>query len=496
MNATLQTPLCGLLGCDYPVVLAGMGGVARSALVAAVSEAGGFGFLGMVREAPALIRDEIRQVRAATTRDFGINLIPAATKPALLEAELEVALAERVAAVTLFWDIRHDIIARLRAAGCLVLCQIGSLDEAQEAVAAGAHILIAQGVEAGGHVRGEQPLATLLRAVTAHVSVPVLAAGGIIDGKGLAAALALGAQGAVVGTGFLATRESFAHDYHKDRIVAARADETLLTEAFHIHWPKGAKVRVLPNSVTRGERGDPFAGGERRPIGEELGRPVYLFSTESPLRDMTGDFEAMAIYAGAGAGAIDRVPSAAERLGAIVEEAARILGNGAGAAEDAVNAPSSPACSMHEADDAYMGYAGRAELVAFLNELLEAERAGARVTLRTALAAQDDRIVALMHAIQRDEAKWCAMLLRHLKALGETPSTKVGAFYGKAMAIEELAARIAFLNRGQGWVVRKLREMLPRIRDDGLHAELAEMLRSHEANIARATLPAAPDVSA
>lgn len=156
-----------------------------------------------------------------------------------------------------------------------------------------------------------------------------------------------------------------------------------------------------------------------------------------------------------------------------------------GSAEKPSAELSSPACSMHEADDAYMGYAGRDELVAFLTELLEAERAGARVTLETAREA-GGALAELMLAIQRDEARWCGMLSRHLKALGAAPSAKVGAFHGKAMAISDLFERTGFLNRGQGWVVRKLREMLPRVRDDGLHADLTEMLRSHETNIARA----------
>lgn len=147
---------------------------------------------------------------------------------------------------------------------------------------------------------------------------------------------------------------------------------------------------------------------------------------------------------------------------------------------------SSPACSMHEADEAYMGYAGKDELIALLNELLEAERAGARVTLESAAAAGSGAIAELMRTIQRDEARWCGMLQHRLKALGGAPSSKVGAFYGKAMAIADLGERIAFLNRGQGWVVRKLREMLPRVRDNQLHADLTQMLRSHEANIAMA----------
>lgn len=149
-------------------------------------------------------------------------------------------------------------------------------------------------------------------------------------------------------------------------------------------------------------------------------------------------------------------------------------------------APASPACSMHEADDAYMGYASKEELVTFLNELLEAERAGTGVALRSADAAGGTRFVGLLRDIHKDEARWCAMLLRQLKALDMPASTKIGAFQEKAMAIEPLPERIAFLNRGQGWVVKKLREMMPKVRDDALHRDLADMLESHVANIERA----------
>src|SRR4029078_8871937 len=164
----------------------------------------------------------------------------------------------------------------------------------------------------------------LVQQVAQRVDVPVLAAGGIVNGIDLAAVLAQGAQGAVIGTAFLATRESFAHEYHKNRIVAANEGETIHTEAFHINWPKGAPVRVLSNSVTRGEHGDPHTG-HLRAIGEEAGRPIYLFSTDSPLRNMTGNFEAMDLYAGEGAGRINSIPRAAELLANIVEEAAQYL---------------------------------------------------------------------------------------------------------------------------------------------------------------------------
>lgn len=134
-------------------------------------------------------------------------------------------------------------------------------------------------------------------------------------------------------------------------------------------------------------------------------------------------------------------------------------------------------------DDSRMGFAGKHELVDCLNELLEAERAGARVTLETARATANPAIAELMQHIQRDEARWCAMLLRRIRSLGGIASPRMGAFYAKAMAIDDLAARIVFLNRGQGWVVRKLREIIPRVREVSLHADLNHMLSSHIANI-------------
>ena len=148
--------------------------------------------------------------------------------------------------------------------------------------------------------------------------------------------------------------------------------------------------------------------------------------------------------------------------------------------------PSSPACLAHEADDAYMGYATKAELAAFLNELLEAERAGTGVALKSVQQSGGTPYGELLGDIHRDEARWCAMLLKQLKVLGAPASGRIGAFQEKAMAIEGLPERIAFLNRGQGWVVRKLREMLPKVRDDGLHRDLTDMLHSHQTNIARA----------
>lgn len=481
----LHTPVCDLLCCDAPIVLAGMGGVARSELVAAVTEAGGFGFLGMVRESPELIASEIAAVRAHTLRPFGVNLIPAATRPERLAAELQACLDARVHAVTLFWDLSVETVRRLRGEGVLVVCQVGSPDEARAAEDAGADILIAQGLEAGGHVRGQTRLPMLLPQVLQAVDLPVLAAGGLVDGQDLAAVMRSGAQGAVFGTAFLATRKSFAHDFHKQRIVEAQPGQTVHTQAFHINWPRGAYVRVLPNSVTRGERGDPFAA-ERQAIGAEGQRSIYLFSTNSPLRSMSGDFEAMALYAGEGAGRLDDIPSAGERLRAIADGArARLQAARLGEPADDVDAPesSSPVCYADQAADSYMGYADNDELAGELNILLEAERAGARVAARLVSEAPDAAFKALARVIHADEVKWCRALFAALTELKVEPSAVVGAFYESAMAIDGPQARLAFVNRGQGWVVRKLRGLTPRVRDARLHAMLSEMLAAHVDNI-------------
>ncbi|MDR2297439.1 MAG: nitronate monooxygenase [Comamonas sp.] len=468
-----RTVLCDLLGCRHPVLLAGMGGVSRSELVVAVTEAGGFGFLGMVREPPALIRTEVERVRQHTDRPFGVNLIPAATDPQLLSDQVELCIALRVPVVGLFWDVDHAVIARLREAGIVVVHQVGSAAEALLAQEAGAQALIAQGVEAGGHVRGRLPLMELLNQVLSVVSVPVAAAGGLSDGRDVARVLAQGAQAAVLGTALMATHESFAHDYHKQRLVQAHAGDTMLTEDFHINWPPHAAVRVLANSVTSCERGDPSVL-ERTVIGDEEGRPIYLFSTDSPLRSMTGNYEAMALYAGKGVDRITSVEPAGERVQRIVAEAAQHWRLLEGETVDVA----SPVCYAADVERER-----HAPVIARLDELLEAERAGARVTLRSAAHAQDGDMRELIEAVHRDEVKWCAMLMRAIRSLQGTPSSRTGAFYDKAMAFEKLDERLAFLNRGQGWVVKKLHELLPMVDDAFIRQGLTDMLLAHEINL-------------
>lgn len=325
----LHTPVCDLLGCDVPILLAGMGGVARSELVSGVAMAGGYGILGMVRETPELIAQEIDAVRARTDRPFAVNLIPAATEPTLLDAELGTCLDRAVAALCFFWDVVPSAVARAKASGCLVLHQVGSLAAAKAAEAAGADVLIVQGVEAGGHVHGTVAALVLVEQVARAVALPIIASGGFATGAGLVAALSLGAQGIHCGTAFLATEESFAHDDHKARVLAAMAEDTVYTDVFALNWPPNAPVRVIRNAVTDA-LGPNLLGHHpdrlpREVIAKDVGRPLLKYSTDSPLRTTTGDLAAMAAYAGQSAALIDEVPTAAGRIRTILSEAEAAL---------------------------------------------------------------------------------------------------------------------------------------------------------------------------
>jgi nitronate monooxygenase len=314
----LRTPLLDLLGCRLPILLAGMGGVARHRLAAAVCKGGGFGVLGMVREPVTRIQSEIAALRALTSAPFAVNLIPAATPAALLKEQIAACLDLDVSTFVLFWEVDTALVAALKRAGRKVIHQVGNLRDAALAQEAGADALIAQGVEAGGHVRGQVSLFGLLPELVAHSSVPVIASGGIGNGAALLAALALGAQGVSLGTAFLATVEANAHPYHKRRVLSARAEDTLYTTRFARNWHEAAPVRVLSNAVTRGDC-------DHEPVdtvlGEQDGQCVYLYSTDSPLADATGRVEDMALYCGESCGQLTALTSAGDRLALLVHEA-------------------------------------------------------------------------------------------------------------------------------------------------------------------------------
>lgn len=324
-QTALHTPLCDWLGCRYPVLLAGMGGVSRHRLAAAVANAGGFGKLGMVREPVELIRSEVNALRQASDKPFAVNLIPAATEPELLKAQVRTCLELQVPFLELFWEVDTDLVRHLKAEGVGVLHQVGSLRDAEAAVAAGADVLIAQGIEAGGHVRGTRAGTTLVAELISRFDLPVVASGGIASGEGLTAALALGAQGVNIGTVFIATAEANAHPHHQQRIVAASGDDPLYNRLFWRNWHEPAPVRVLPNRVTRGELGQYDPAATPREIGRQDGLPVYLFGTDSPLADASGDVDDMALYAGQGCGLVNDIVPAAQRLQQLVTTALRSI---------------------------------------------------------------------------------------------------------------------------------------------------------------------------
>lgn len=464
--------VCALLGCKVPVVLAGMGGVARSELVAAVTAAGAFGFLGMVREPTALLEREVGRVRAAGHRAFGVNIIPAATERVLLDRQLDAIIALQVPVVELFWDIDTRVVDRLREAGVVVVYQVGSVGEAVAAKRAGAQIIVAQGVEAGGHVRGVVPLRDLLPAVVRAVDTPVLAAGGLARGSDMVTAMAMGAEGVVLGTALMATKEAFAHPYHQQRLVEAQASDTILTGSFHINWPPNAPVRVLRSAVTA------IAASAAEPtvIGDEEGRPIYLFSTDSPLRSMSGDFSMMALYAGTGVGAIDAIMPADQRIGDFLQQAAMAVP----LIPPMSVVDSSPVCMAGEFSGAYMGHIEPEELT----DRLAGIAADMHEMLRLILAgkADDSGLSAPpFHADATPIAGWI-LLLRQLCVEAQVRVIE------HSLALPPLESIGRELSRRHALVRRMLETMLPRMPDNQMRNVLAALGR-----FMAATVPKQPE---
>ncbi|MEX2300563.1 MAG: nitronate monooxygenase [Bryobacterales bacterium] len=325
----LRTPLCDRLGMDVPILCAPMGFVTGPELAAAVSNAGGLGIMSFSRNPPEVLRQQIRRLRALTQKPFGVNLL----LPAGVEEHVAVCLEERVPLLSLFWGDPSPYVEPAHAVGALVIHQIGSVDEARAATGAGVDIIIAQGVEAGGHVRGEVSTLTLVPAVVDAVAPsPVVASGGIADARGVAAALVLGAQAVSIGTRFLATTESNAHPFYKQKIVEAREGDTVRSTIFGYNWPN-APHRTLRTAFVEQWLEDQPRGNEARPdepvIGETriAGERVAIrrFMGFTPSVETTGDIESMALYAGQGVGLIHEIKPAGEVVSELVEGATRIL---------------------------------------------------------------------------------------------------------------------------------------------------------------------------
>jgi len=242
----LKTPLCQQLGIEYPIFSVGMGGgMAGPELVAAVSNAGGCGVLGMGGLPGPYIRKQIQQLRTLTTKPFGANII----LPMLQEGQIETCLDEKVPILVLFWGDPKPYIEEAHKRGTKVFIQVGSVEEAQAAAAAGADGIIAQGVEAGGHVKSTTSLSTIVPAVVKAVNpTPVIAAGGIATGRGVVAALSLGAQAVSMGTRFLCSEETLVSRAYKERVTKGKAEDTVYTLLFDVGWPDAAH-RVLRNKA-------------------------------------------------------------------------------------------------------------------------------------------------------------------------------------------------------------------------------------------------------
>jgi enoyl-[acyl-carrier protein] reductase II len=236
----LHTPLCDLLNIQHPIMLAGMGGVSYAEVCAAVSEAGGYGCLGMAGRTPEEIRTEMRKVRALTDKPFGVDLLAAV--PGSLEQSVEIIIEEGASAFVAGLGIPSAIIKRLHDAGLKALVVGGAVSHAVKAQEAGCDAIICQGSEGGGHTGLVGTLPLVAQAVQA-VSIPVIAAGGIYDGRGLAAALTLGAHGVWMGTRFIASKEAHAGEMYKDAVLAARDIDTVRTRSY-----SGKPMRVKDNA--------------------------------------------------------------------------------------------------------------------------------------------------------------------------------------------------------------------------------------------------------
>ncbi len=235
----LHTPLCDLLEVEHPIMLAGMGGVSYAELAAAVSNAGGYGVLGMAGRGPDFIRDQMRRVRHLTDKPFGVDLL--AASPESLTASVDVIIEEGASSFVAGLGVPMPIMERLKKAGLKVMVVCGAVKHAVKAEQAGCDAVICQGGEGGGHTGlvGTMPL--VAQAVEA-VKVPVVAAGGLYDGRGLAAALALGATGVWMGTRFIASQEAHAGDLYRQTILESADEDTIRTRCY-----SGKPMRVRKN---------------------------------------------------------------------------------------------------------------------------------------------------------------------------------------------------------------------------------------------------------
>lgn len=308
---TLHTPLCDLLGVKHPIMLAGMGGVSYAELVAAVSNAGGYGVLGMAGRTPDFIRDEMRKVRSLTDKPFGVDLL--AASPESLTASVEIIIEEGASSFVAGLGVPMPIMERLKKAGLKVMVVCGAVKHAVKAEQAGCDAVICQGGEGGGHTGlvGTMPL--VAQAVEA-VKIPVVAAGGLYDGRGLAAALTLGATGVWMGTRFIASQEAHAGQMYREAVVEASDEDTVRTRSY-----SGKPMRVKKNPYVE--------DWEKRPQDIQPFPMQAMVSTQAGVMGGIGgqleglDPDRSCFAMGQSAGGIHEVLPAAEIVARLIKEA-------------------------------------------------------------------------------------------------------------------------------------------------------------------------------
>lgn len=317
-----------LFGVRHPIVLAPMAGAVYADLVAAVSNAGGLGLAPLWDVEVSELRRSIKEVRSKTDAAFGVNLcldFP-------MEEHLDACVEEGVPVISFFWRQPEHLVARAQSGGAKVIFTAWSADSAKAAVDLGVDAICAQGWEAGGHVRGDVSTMALVPAVVDAVGdVPVIAAGGISDGRGLAAALALGASAAWIGTRFLAAEEASIHpDYLACLIEATEQDTAHFDNLFDIGWPD-APHRVLKNGTTRiwKEAGQALAGarpGEGDILGHDAkGEAILRYQSVTPGAGLTGSIQDLPMWSGQGVRMVRRVQPVADIIDEILRDAKNII---------------------------------------------------------------------------------------------------------------------------------------------------------------------------
>jgi nitronate monooxygenase len=326
----LHTRLCDLLGIEVPIIVAPMGpNITGVELAAAVSNAGGMGLISFGAYTPPRLREQIGRLRELTDKPFGVNFILEFP----VQDHVAVCIEEKVPVLSFFWGDPSAYVESAHAAGLKVFDQVGTVQAAERSARAGVDVIIAQGLEAGGHVAGTVATSVIVpRVVDTVAPTPVVAAGGIADARGVVAALALGAEGVVIGTRFLATNESNAHPIYKRKVLEAREDDTVHTTLYGHGWPN-APHRTLRTGFVEEWLAHEARGSEQRSdepvVGETvLGgekTPVLRFMGLPPSTDATGDIEAMGLMAGQCAGLVDNIKPAGVVVRDLVEGAKKLI---------------------------------------------------------------------------------------------------------------------------------------------------------------------------